>query len=67
MATDEKLNTRSGPLAGIKVLELGQAIAGPFAAAFLAWFGAEVIKVEPPVGGDPLRNWRVVHEGTSLW
>jgi formyl-CoA transferase len=47
MATDEKLNTRSGPLAGIKVLELGQAIAGPFAAAFLAWFGAEVIKVEP--------------------
>jgi formyl-CoA transferase len=56
-----------GPLAGIKILELGQAIAGPFAAAFLAWFGAEVIKVEPPGTGDPLRNWRVVHEGTSLW
>jgi formyl-CoA transferase len=56
-----------GPLAGIKVLELGQAIAGPFAAAFLAWFGAEVIKVEPPGTGDPLRNWRVVHAGTSLW
>jgi formyl-CoA transferase len=57
----------AGPLAGIKILELGQAIAGPFAAAFLAWFGAEVIKVEPPGTGDPLRNWRVVHEGTSLW
>jgi crotonobetainyl-CoA:carnitine CoA-transferase CaiB-like acyl-CoA transferase len=67
MTTDEKLSASSGPLAGIKILELGQAIAGPFAAALLAWFGAEVIKVEPPVGGDPLRNWRVVHEGTSLW
>jgi crotonobetainyl-CoA:carnitine CoA-transferase CaiB-like acyl-CoA transferase len=56
-----------GPLAGIKILELGQAIAGPFAAAFLAWFGADVIKAEPPGVGDPLRNWRVVHNGTSLW
>jgi formyl-CoA transferase len=65
-----KTNTQPqnpGPLAGIKILELGQAIAGPFAAAFLAWFGAEVIKVEPPGIGDPLRNWRVVHQGTSLW
>jgi crotonobetainyl-CoA:carnitine CoA-transferase CaiB-like acyl-CoA transferase len=67
MATDRKLNTSPGPLAGVKVLELGQAIAGPFAAAFLAWFGADVIKAEPPECGDPLRNWRVVHEGTSLW
>jgi crotonobetainyl-CoA:carnitine CoA-transferase CaiB-like acyl-CoA transferase len=67
MSTDEKLNASPGPLAGVKILELGQAIAGPFAAAFLAWFGAEVIKAEPPVGGDPLRNWRVVHQGTSLW
>ena len=58
---------KSGPLTGIKILELGQAIAGPFAAAFLAWFGAEIIKVEPPGTGDPLRNWRVVHQGTSLW
>lgn len=57
----------AGPLAGVKILELGQAIAGPFAAALLAWFGAEVIKVEPPGSGDPLRNWRVVHQGTSLW
>ena len=56
-----------GPLAGVKVLELGQLIAGPFATAFLAWFGADVIKVEPPGTGDPLRTWRVVHNGTSLW
>jgi crotonobetainyl-CoA:carnitine CoA-transferase CaiB-like acyl-CoA transferase len=57
----------AGPLAGVTVLELGQLIAGPFATALLAWFGANVIKVEPPGGGDPLRNWRVVHNGTSLW
>jgi formyl-CoA transferase len=67
MSVPENMNRKSGPLAGIKILELGQAIAGPFAAAFLAWFGAEVIKVEPPGTGDPLRNWRVVHQGTSLW
>jgi len=59
--------SNTGPLAGVKILELGQAIAGPFAASFLAWFGAEVIKVEPPGLGDPLRNWRVVQDGTSLW
>jgi formyl-CoA transferase len=56
-----------GPLAGIKVLELGQLIAGPFAARMLGEFGAEVIKIEPPGSGDPLRSWRKVHEGTSLW
>src|SRR5260370_24066164 len=67
MNSGKKLSTSAGPLAGIKVLELGQAIAGPFAAAVLAWFGAEVIKAEPPENGDPLRNWRVVYEGTSLW
>ncbi len=61
------INKSMGPLAGLKVLELGQLIAGPFATAFLAWFGAEVIKVEPPGTGDPLRTWRVVHNGTSLW
>ncbi len=55
------------PLEGIKVLELGSLIAGPFAARIMAEFGAEVIKVEPPDKGDPIRNWRVVHEGTSLW
>jgi formyl-CoA transferase len=63
----EAMNKTAGPLAGVKVLELGQLIAGPFATAFLAWFGAEVIKVEPPGTGDPLRTWRVVHNGTSLW
>ncbi len=56
----------TGPLAGIRVLELGQLIAGPFAATLLAWFGAEVVKVEPP-GGDPVRGWREVRGGTSLW
>jgi formyl-CoA transferase len=57
----------AGPLAGLKVLELGTLIAGPFAARMFAEFGAEVIKVEDPSGGDPLRNWRYLHEGTSLW
>src|SRR5436309_5959774 len=55
------------PLAGIKVLELGQLIAGPFAGKIFAEFGAEVIKIEPPGGGDPLRQWRFLHDGTSLW
>jgi succinyl-CoA---D-citramalate CoA-transferase len=55
------------PLAGLKVLELGQLIAGPFAAKMLAEFGAEVIKIEPPGTGDPLRQWRLLHDGTSLW
>ena len=54
-------------LEGIRVLELGQLIAGPFAAKTLADFGAEVIKIEPPGHGDPLRKWRMLHEGTSVW
>jgi formyl-CoA transferase len=54
-------------LEGVKVLELGQLIAGPFAGKFFAEFGAEVIKIEPPESGDPLRQWRVLHNGTSLW
>jgi formyl-CoA transferase len=57
----------SAPLAGLKVLEMGQLIAGPFAAKTLADFGAEVIKIEPPVAGDPLRKWRLLKDGTSLW
>ena len=57
----------AGPLAGIRVLELGQLIAAPFAARLMAEFGAEVIKVEAPGEGDPLRKWRKLHEGTSLW
>jgi crotonobetainyl-CoA:carnitine CoA-transferase CaiB-like acyl-CoA transferase len=55
------------PLEGVRVLEMGQFIAGPFAGCMLGYFGAEVIKVEPPVGGDQLRGWRVVRNGTSLW
>jgi crotonobetainyl-CoA:carnitine CoA-transferase CaiB-like acyl-CoA transferase len=54
------------PLDGIRVLELGQMLAGPFAGCMLGYFGAEVIKVEPP-GGDPIRTWRVRRDGTSLW
>lgn len=54
-------------LSGIRVLELGQLIAGPFAAKTLADFGAEIIKVESPQDGDPLRKWRMLHEGTSVW
>ncbi len=56
-----------GALAGLKVLELGQLIAGPFAARTLADLGADVIKVEPPGSGDPLRQWRLVKDGTSVW
>jgi len=57
----------AGPLAGLRVVELGQLIAGPFAAKTLADFGADVVKVEPPGTGDPLRQWRLLHEGTSVW
>lgn len=57
----------SGPLAGVRVIEVGQLLAGPFAGAMLAYFGAEVIKIEPPQGGDPIRGWRVLENGTSLW
>jgi len=56
-----------GALEGLKVLELGQLIAGPFAAKTLADFGAEVIKIEPPGTGDPLRQWRLLKDGTSVW
>lgn len=62
-----KQTTPSGALAGLKVLEMGQLIAGPFAAKTLADFGAEVIKIEPPNAGDPLRNWRMIQAGTSVW
>ena len=56
-----------GALAGLKVVELGQLIAGPFAAKTLADFGADVIKIEPPGVGDPLRQWRLIKDGTSVW
>lgn len=60
-------NTAGLPLEGVRVLEMGSLIAGPFCTRILADFGAEVIKVEPPKNGDQLRRWRVLHEGTSLW
>ena len=56
-----------GALAGLKVVEMGQLIAGPFAAKTLGEFGADVIKIEAPGSGDPLRNWRLIKDGTSVW
>ena len=55
------------PLVGLKVIEMGQLIAGPFAAKTLADFGADVIKIEPPEVGDALRKWRLLKDGTSVW
>jgi formyl-CoA transferase len=55
------------PLSGLRVIELGQLIAGPFASKMLGEFGADVIKIEPPETGDPLRAWRMLHDGTSVW
>ncbi|BDX04971.1 CaiB/BaiF CoA transferase family protein [Planctobacterium marinum] len=55
------------PLEGIRVIEFGQLLAGPFAGCILGYFGAEVIKIEPPEGGDPIRGWREVENGTSFW
>jgi formyl-CoA transferase len=54
-------------LAGLRVVEMGQLIAGPFVGKTLGDFGADVIKIEPPGAGDPLRNWRLVQDGTSVW
>lgn len=66
--TDQSTEKASpGPLAGVRVIEVGQLLAGPFAGAMLAYFGAEVIKIEPPGSGDPIRGWRVLDNGTSLW
>ncbi|MDH5159399.1 CaiB/BaiF CoA transferase family protein [Heyndrickxia oleronia] len=58
---------KTKPLEGIKILELGNIVAAPFAGKIFAEFGAEVIKVEEPTKGDPLRNWRVMYEDTSIW
>jgi len=65
---DTKSNTSnlSKPLDGIRIIELGQLLAGPFTGALLAYFGAEVIKIEPPTG-DPIRGWRELDNGTSYW
>ena len=54
-------------LAGVRVVEMGQLIAGPFAGKTLGEFGADVVKIEPPGAGDPLRNWRLIKNGTSVW
>ena len=54
-------------LQGLRVIEMGQLIAGPFAGKMLGEFGADVIKIEPPGSGDPLRNWRLIKDGTSVW
>ncbi len=69
-ATSEEPAARDetpGPLAGLKVVEMGQLIAGPFAAKTLGDFGAEIVKIEPPGKGDPLRQWRLIKDGTSVW
>src|SRR5436190_5152166 len=57
----------SGPLSDLKVVELGTLIAGPYCARLMAEFGAQVTKVETPGEGDPLRKWRKLHDGNSLW
>ena len=56
-----------GALQGVRVVEMGQLIAGPFCGKTLAEFGADVVKIEPPGSGDPLRQWRLVKDGTSVW
>nr|MDQ2734446.1 CoA transferase [Pseudomonadota bacterium] len=72
MPTSSPSSTASAPapqgaLHGVRVVEMGQLIAGPFAGKLLGEFGAEVIKIEPPGAGDPLRNWRLLQDGTSVW
>ncbi|TGN95711.1 CaiB/BaiF CoA transferase family protein [Burkholderia sp. USMB20] len=61
------LSTSPAALKGVRVIEMGQLIAGPFAGKTLGEFGADVIKIEPPGAGDPLRNWRLMKDGTSVW
>jgi succinyl-CoA---D-citramalate CoA-transferase len=65
--TDPENGPNRKALKGLRVLEMGQMLAGPFASALLAWFGADVIKIEPPVTGDPIREWRGLYQDTSLW
>lgn len=67
MAAGNSPPKKGGALAGLRVLELGQLIAGPFATSVLASFGADVVKIEEPTRGDPIRKWRMLHDGTSLW
>jgi formyl-CoA transferase len=60
-------NLSPGALQGVRVVEMGQLIAGPFCGKTLAEFGADVVKIEPPGTGDPLRQWRMIKDGTSVW
>ena len=67
MHNDRMSVHQTTPLAGLRVIEMGQLIAGPFAGKTLGDFGADVVKIEPPGAGDPLRNWRLLQHGTSVW
>ena len=61
------MSENNKPLAGLRVVEVGQLLAGPWAGTMLGYFGAEIIKVEPPKVGDPIRKWREVKNDQSLW
>jgi formyl-CoA transferase len=67
MTMETSSRTTPMALAGVRVVEMGQLIAGPFCGKTLAEFGADVVKIEAPGGGDPLRNWRMLQDGTSVW
>lgn len=67
MSSQPFFSSTPAALKGVRVIEMGQLIAGPFAGKTLGEFGAEVIKIEPPGAGDPLRNWRLMKDGTSVW
>ena len=67
MSQNSNSTSGQGPLAGIRVLEIGQLIAGPFTGCFLGYFGAEVIKVEAPGDGDPIRKWRILIVVAQPW
>ncbi len=67
MDNSNETPTSPSALKGVRVIEMGQLIAGPFAGKMLGEFGADVVKIEPPGAGDPLRNWRLIKDGTSVW
>ena len=67
MGTTTQTATPPGALNGVRVIEMGQLIAGPFAGKMLGEFGADVVKIEAPGAGDPLRGWRLIKDGTSVW
>ena len=67
MSTPAPAILSPGALQGVRVVEMGQLIAGPFCGKTLAEFGADVVKIEPPGSGDPLRQWRLIKDGTSVW